>query len=102
MIAPGIMSPAESIAASLCWLARMRPGRTLGPESADQVTGYWHRSSCRFCKTKPEDLMAQITTSQADPRYDEAVVAFERLPRAARAARVREAMTEAWYDAVTR
>lgn len=106
---PDVVSPAEAIAASLCWLSRFKlnsiraePG---GARIASKVENYWHDRTCRYCDTPAPELMARINRANAalDIEEDErSLRAFKQLPPKARAARVREAQEVPWYDEITR
>lgn len=96
-----ILSVPETIAASLCWLSRWNLARAIGPHRAvEQVEGYWHRGTCRFCPRPLEELMADVNATINSERFAEQERLFKRLPGPARAARVREAQERPWYDDV--
>lgn len=91
------LGAAECVAASLCWLSRMRTP-AYNAIAARQVEGYWHVSTCRWCSIDRAELMAQIVATWADPAFDKAVAAFDRLSGPAKVARVKEAQERAWFD----
>jgi hypothetical protein len=96
MIVGDGISPAEAIAASMCWLARFRHGDAamIGEVNLDNI-GYWHRAGCRFC-TKP---MNELVTTFAIGRCEKgSMAAFNALSKSARAARIREAQEVPWYE----
>lgn len=94
-------SPAESIAASLCWLARFQHGdlaKSVGGDigaAINKGVGYWHRAGCRFCAKPMEELLTKYGTGNIAPG---AMGEFMALERKARAARIREAQEVPWYE----
>lgn len=95
---PGTLSPAEAIAASLCWLNSLPKPRVIGDRAAGQVQGYWHATSCRWCKVERAELMRLVQASWADPDFEAAVRVFDRHGRSEKIRSVREAQERAWYD----
>jgi hypothetical protein len=91
-------TPAEAVAAALCWLARFRHG-ALGSayEGVMEAGGYWHKANCRFCDLAPDVLIAAYNITRVDA---DALKAFNALPRPARAARIREAQEVPWYESL--
>lgn len=100
------MTVAEVIAASLCWLDRFKLTRATTAGGASraqaQIESYWHATTCRYCPVKMEELMAKIVAETGRPEWEKREAEFKRLDRKARAARVREAQEEPWYEAATR
>lgn len=88
------MTPAQQIAASLCWLARWH-GHT-GSVNLDKAREL-HPTVCGFCKVPLDDLMARMTD---DPPHPQALIEFRRLPPGARFARIREAQEVEWWTAL--
>ena len=88
---PTYLPVAEVVAASICWLRRMRGAAAV----VDDKAGYWHRAGCRFCSVPLEELIESADIARCDP---DAVKAWERLPRKARAARIYEAQEEPWWE----
>lgn len=109
---PDVVSPAESAAASLCWLARFKlRAKYHGDKGIERigvkVDQFWHDKPCRYCKVPMEELMTRINRANADlldplGRPIGAALAFNRLSPAARTQRVREAQEENWLDELTR
>lgn len=86
------VTPAEAIAASMCWLARFRYGEE--GAAIEKGVNFWHRKACRFCSLPASELL----TTYSLERVDQAdLKAFQRLDRKARAARVYEAQEEPWW-----
>lgn len=99
-------SPAESAAASLCWLARFKVRAHFhGDRGIDRIGSkvdqYWHDKPCRFCRVPMDELMTMIEAANAS-LPPETVQAFARLDRNVRTAKVREAQEESWLDELTR
>lgn len=85
------VSIAESVAASVCWLARFRHGEIAAVANG---VSYWHKRACRFCETPMDELIALADLSRIPA---EELKAWERLPAKARAARVYEAQEDPWW-----
>lgn len=100
------MSPAETAAASLCWLARFKltpiNGTPGGARIASKVESFWHAKPCRFCAVPMPELLASVEAANRSLAGSDTLRAFNRLPRDARTAKVREAQEEPWYDQLTR
>lgn len=103
-----MLSPAESCAASYCWLARWRSGRPDFPlaKAFDKVDTFWHPGECRFCDTPLPTLMDQIDEAkdrmEKEPSDTQGRLwqQFKALPHKARLVRIREAQERPWYDDV--
>lgn len=109
-VTPGVVSPAEAIAASLCWLNRFKSQLPAGNgprRIASKVEGYWHDKACRYCPVPAAELMVRINTAMHDLHDEQGrptatLDAFERLRSPAKTAKVREAQEGAWFDELTR
>ena len=88
------ITPAMAAAAAVCWLARFRFG---GMSEIAGAGTFMHRDGCRFCKVDPRELLGRYGLAECDP---DAIGAFEKLPRAAQAARVHEAQEEEWWNEI--
>jgi hypothetical protein len=89
-----IATPAELVAASLCWLARQRDMAT--PNALGMRLTTRHPGTCRFCTLATDELMTAIRATQLNGEVKE----FERLPRHAQYARVKEAQEPAWWEGI--
>lgn len=101
-----LVAPAETVAASLCWLARFKVRQHFhGDRGTDrigsQVDQFWHNKPCRFCTIDMDTLIAAVNASNA-AMTEEQRRSFERLDRSAKTAKVREAQEESWLDELTR
>ena len=90
-------TPAEAIAASLCWLARDRHGEQLGKTAGEVVNKgiAQHRPNCRFCRMPKEELLTTYGLSNVEPGTYKA---FTDLSPKARWARIREAQEVQWFE----
>lgn len=102
-----VATPAETVAASCCWLARFKMAPTIGADEGGRrivtkVESYWHNKACRYCRTPLEELMAKIEAANREFATTEegkrALSSFRHLPEKARTAKVREAQEAPWYD----
>lgn len=88
------MTPADRVAASICWLARWRGQAPVGAEAALGRAQERHPVPCRYCGVPLDELVKLIRA----PRDAKAESAFEALDRKAQYARVREAQDPPWWE----